>query len=354
MIRAAGAMLGGAPPPGGTPPRVAPRLDQARAVVAIGDAQRERLILQLFADAAADGVALRVTRRCLDADELLGSIHEGEAEVAVVDADLHGLGADTVHRLVQLGVPLLLWGTTSAIADDLSDHRAVVVLAGEAGLPELRAALVDLAHTGGRLRRPAAVAATLPRPPTTDAPPQARLRAATKRHTGVAGMILVLLGAPGGQGVSTQSTGLATAFSQHASAALVDFDLRFPSLALALDLNPARNLYMVLHEAGTRADSGLWSRLLEAELQPLDARLPLGAVLAGAPGSNLAAAMQPEGARQVLRQLAVHYRYVVVDAGSTLEATGPAATSSGSAGQQRCSTRCGRSSRIRTNDWRSS
>jgi Flp pilus assembly CpaE family ATPase len=80
---------------------------------------------------------------------------------------------------------------------------------------------------------------------------------------------------------------------------------------------------MVVHEAGTRDDRRAWARLLEAELQPLDPSVPRGVVLAGAPSRNLAAAVRPDGARQLLRQLSSHYQFVVVDAGSDLDPASP-------------------------------
>ena len=83
-------------------------------------------------------------------------------------------------------------------------------------------------------------------------------------------IVIALVGAPGGQGVSVLAAGLTAALSRKGSAALVDLNLERPSQALALDLNPARNLYMVLHEAGTQDDPTLWARLLESELQMLD------------------------------------------------------------------------------------
>ena len=325
MSSRAGATVDGTVPRRRAPWPVAPRLDQTRAVIAVGDPHRERLVLQVFADAAEDGSPLRIVRRCLDADDLLGSIRRSEADLAVVSADLHGLGTEALRGLIESRVSLLLWATTSAIPDDLSDRATVVILPGEAEIPELRAALGSLVRAGGRLRRPAPPPVARRPQPEADAPQQAGLAAASVPATGVAGAILALVGAPGGQGVSTICMGLAAALSRTASAALVDLDLHSPSLALALDLNPARNLYMVLHEAGTRADPGLWSRLLEAELQPLDPDAPRGVVLAGAPGNSLAAAVRPDSAQQLLRQLAGHYRYVVVDVGSTVDPAGATA-----------------------------
>jgi Flp pilus assembly CpaE family ATPase len=139
------------------------------------------------------------------------------------------------------------------------------------------------------------------------------------------GTIIALVGAPGGQGVSTLAAGLTVALSRTAPAVLVDLDLVRPTQALALDLNPARNLSMVLHEAGDRDDPRVWARLLESELQPLDPSVPQAVVLAGAPGPVLAASVGSESVHRVLRQLARYARYVVADVGSELDRSAPVA-----------------------------
>lgn len=138
-----------------------------------------------------------------------------------------------------------------------------------------------------------------------------------------AGTVIALVGAPGGQGVSILAAGLTVALARQGTAALVDLNLERPSQALALDLNPARNLYMVLHEAGTRDDPSLWTRLLESELQPIDASVPRAVVLAGAPGGGLAAHIGADGVHQLLRHLAGYEQSVVVDVGCTLDGATP-------------------------------
>ncbi len=139
------------------------------------------------------------------------------------------------------------------------------------------------------------------------------------------GTVIAMVGAPGGQGVSVLAAGLTAALGRRASTALVDLNLESPGQALALDLNPARNLYMVLHEIGTRDDASLWARLLESELQPLDGSLPRAVVLAGAPGAGLAASVGADSVRQLLRQLARHEQFVVADVGSSLDGHTPVA-----------------------------
>ncbi|MDQ6673023.1 MAG: hypothetical protein M3069_20170 [Chloroflexota bacterium] len=285
-------------------------MDEARTVIAIGDSARERLVLQVMADAAENGSRLRVVRRCLDAEDLLGTIKGGDVDAAVVCADLHGLGAEAAQALAEVRVPMVLWGVTSASSTEQLCGALITVLPRDVDVAELGAAIGGLASAGGRLRRPA-----YPR----NAPRQEIESAVLRAHGTIApsaaeptqsGTIVALVGPPEGQGVSTVSAGLAAALSRTASTALIDLNLQCPGLAMALDLNPARNLYMVLHEARGRDDPGVWSDLLEAELQMLHPSLPRGVVLAGVPGESLATGIQPQSVRQLLRQLAQHERCV--------------------------------------------
>jgi Flp pilus assembly CpaE family ATPase len=301
------------------------RLDETRTLIAIGDPARERAVLQLLAETLEDGPPLRLVRRCLDADDLLSSLQSGEVDAAIVSADLHGFGLDALHALAHVRMPLVLWGVNSGTAPEGFDASWVTVLPRDVDAAQLRNAVRGLAATGGRMRRPAAVTAvraaelerTMMCALSASAPP-----APAAAH---AGTVIALVGAPGGQGVSVLAAGLTAALSRKGSAALVDVNLERPSQALALDLNPARNLYMVLHEAGTRDDPSVWARLLECELQPLDASLPRAVVLAGAPGGGFVANVGADGVRNLLRQLASYEQFVVADVGCTLDGGSPLA-----------------------------
>ena len=300
------------------------RLDETRTLIAIGDPARERLVLQLLAEAVDDGPPLRLVRRCLDADDLLGSIQSGEIDAAIVSADLHGFGADVLRALAQVRIPLVLWGVNNRVAaTEALDGTRVTVLPREVDVAALRDAIAALTTSGGRLRRPSSSPAV---------PPAELERVLISGHSALAphapsaaqgGTVIALVGAPGGQGVSILAAGLTVALSRHGTAVLVDLNLERPSQSLALDLNPARNLYMVLHEADTRDDPSLWTRLLESELQPIDASVPRAVVLAGAPGGWLAAHIRADGVHQLLRHLTGCEQSVVVDVGCTLDGATP-------------------------------
>jgi Flp pilus assembly CpaE family ATPase len=300
------------------------RLDETRTLIAIGDPARERVVLQLLAETLEDGPPLRLVRRCLAAEDLVGSVQAGEVDAAIVSADLHGFGIDAVQALAHGRMPLVLWGVNSGTAPEGLDAARVTILPRDVALAELRHAIRGLASTGGRLRRPSAAGAThaaeLERVVLA-----AQSAVAPQSHdVAPSGTVIGLVAAPGGQGVSVLAAGLTAALSRKASAALVDLNFERPSQSLALDLNPARNLYMVLHEGGTRDDGRLWARLLESELQPLDASLPGAVVLAGAPGGGVVANVGADGVRYLLRQLASYQQFVVADVGCTLDGGSPA------------------------------
>ena len=163
---------------------------------------------------------------------------------------------------VPVRIPLVLWGVYSGIAArGPLDGTRVTVLPREVEITEVRTAITALTTSGSRLRRPSASPAV---------PPADLERVLIPGHSALAphapsaaqgGTVIALVGAPGGQGVSMLAAGLTAALGRKGPAALVDLNLERPSQALALDLNPARNLYMVLHEAGAQNDSALWARL---------------------------------------------------------------------------------------------
>jgi Flp pilus assembly CpaE family ATPase len=265
-----------------------------------------------------------LVRRCLDADDLLASVNTRDVDAAIVSADLHGLGADAVRALAQVPIPIVLWGVNAATGPDAPSSGHVTIMPRDVDIAELRDAIRALGTAGGRLRRPRAPTASLAQleQVITDA---SGARPPSTAGAMDNGTVIALVGAPGGNGVSLLAAGLTAALGRKASAALVDLNLEHPSQVLTLDLNPARNLYMVLHEAAARDDASLWARLLESELQSLDGSIPRAAVLAGAPGAGVAGSITADGVHRLLRELARHEQFVVADVGSTLEDHTPVA-----------------------------
>jgi Flp pilus assembly CpaE family ATPase len=300
-----------------TPARL--RLDQARALIAISDPQRERVVLEALGSALEDGITFQVVRRCLDTHDLLASIPE--ADVGIVSPDLHGLGAEALRGLAYTRVPVLLWATGDTPSIERLPGSTLTVLSRDVGADDIRAALESILRTDGRGRSPSQPLRSQRSQLEVELLRAAGLPVALDNQPAPAtGIILALIGPPGGHGVSTAAAGLTAGLDRMASVALVDMDLRHPSQALALDLNPARNLCMVLHEAGVADDADLWSGLLEAELQPLDPACTRAVVLAGPPTASLGRSVSSDQARKVLRNLARHERFVVADLGSELDA----------------------------------
>ena len=98
---------------------------------------------------------------------------------------------------------------------------------------------------------------------------------------------------------------------------LVDADLANPSLAVHLDADPTRNLYMLAHaEPDTPHE---WDLALDQEVQPLAGRSPHAVVLCGLPKPDLRGRLSLPFFERLLAQLRQRYRYVILDVGADLQ-----------------------------------
>jgi hypothetical protein len=136
------------------------------------------------------------------------------------------------------------------------------------------------------------------------------------------------------------AVGLGAALGVAAPAVLVDADPWGPSVAAALDADPARNLAMLA--LGLRhpwADDRAWDRALADELQRLHAACPLGWALCGAPvpeaGPDARPALPAAFFERLLVELRRRFQYVVLDAGGDLLAREAVASSVAVAGADR-------------------
>jgi pilus assembly protein CpaE len=132
------------------------------------------------------------------------------------------------------------------------------------------------------------------------------------------GMLLAVVGVGGGVGSSTVASGLSGGLARHTNTALLDLDTVAPSLAVTLDLNPARNLSMIANDP-PGDDFERWTAVLESEVQPLDPDLPRGLVLAGT--ARPGAALGVDWVRQLLRQAQLREQFVIADVGAHLHAS---------------------------------
>jgi hypothetical protein len=119
-----------------------------RLLLAPGDAVRERAIVDAVATPASGGdTALawpfRIVRRCVTAADVLAALEAGQVDVALLGADLHGLGADTLKAIVRTRVPLVVLG--AGVDEGVWAERGgrhVVVLPANAQPEDMQRALV--------------------------------------------------------------------------------------------------------------------------------------------------------------------------------------------------------------------
>jgi Mrp family chromosome partitioning ATPase len=266
--------------------------------VGLGDAERERRLLP----ALGEGGDFAVAARCLSGDELLACVHADRVDAALVAADLHRLAEETLAELARAGVPLVL--LVAGADDGRWEGFAGQLLPPDAAPDAVRRAL--LAAVRGERPRPA------PRPgaedaPTSPAPPE-------PEEPDRPGVLVVAGG--GSPGRTTVAVNLAFALGAVAPTVLVDADLAGPSVAVHLDLDWTRNLYMLAH-AGPAARRE-WDRAIAQETQPLGKRSPLGVALCGVPKPEMRTAVSAGFVERLVAELRRRYRYVVLDVGPDL------------------------------------
>jgi pilus assembly protein CpaE len=131
-------------------------------------------------------------------------------------------------------------------------------------------------------------------------------RNASEAVAAAGGHVVTVLGTKGGTGKTLVATNLAVALSaRHQRAVVVDLDLQFGDVGLAMGLHPDRTIADLAH-AGGRPDA----QKLEGYL----AEHPSGAAALLAPTRpDLAALVKPDQVRDVLRALRGVVPFVIVD-----------------------------------------
>jgi pilus assembly protein CpaE len=121
------------------------------------------------------------------------------------------------------------------------------------------------------------------------------------------GRLIVVVGARGGIGTTTLAANLAwiAAHEQNRRSALVDLDLQFGGLALALDIEPSRGLAEALHNPGRIDDL-----LVERSAVKVDEQL---SVLCAEEGLDRATHIDDGAIEALMGRLREHYECVVVD-----------------------------------------
>lgn len=125
--------------------------------------------------------------------------------------------------------------------------------------------------------------------------------------------VIVVVSPKGGVGKSTIASNLAVGLAKQSpmDVVLVDLDLQFGDIATHLDLNPAHNLTDAFASSG-----GVDSMLLKTFLTVHPSNFY---ALCGSESPAAADRIGPKQVRELLSQLALQFRFVVVDTGAGLD-----------------------------------
>jgi|SRR5579864_8879368 len=285
-----------------------------RLAVGIGDPEKEREVLPEL-DVAPE---LVVAERCLSAETLLEAVLSRRVDAVLVAYDLHRLGR-VLPELEATGVPRVL------LAHNPDEPRwqalGGIVLPDTAPPALIRDAL-QAAIKGEAFGRVEAsvvqadgfdVLRLLPEDQAEPARPERRAPAAD--HAGSA-LVLAVASGHGAPGRTFVAVNLAAALGAVAPTLLIDADVAGPSVAVYLDADPTRNIFMVAH--AEPESPWEWQNALEQEAQPLDRRSPQARVLAGIPKPDMRQRLNRRFLEGLLPTLRREARYVVIDAGAEL------------------------------------
>jgi len=269
-----------------------------RLALAIGDQELEQRLRPAL-DAAPD---LEVAAHCLAADQVLFVAQARQVDVVVLAWGLHRLSETVLTQLERTRLPILL--LVPDAADERWLRRAATVLPLHVEPDVLREA-VQAAARGERplVARSSSQAAPAPDRASSDADP-ARVS------------IVAVAGGGGSPGRTSVALNLATALGAASPTVLVDADFGCPTVAAYLDRDPSRNVCTLAH--ALREDPHALGRALDEELQPLHPGIPSGVVLCGLPKLEMRSTVSAAALERLVGELAVRFRYVVLDVGAEL------------------------------------
>jgi MinD-like ATPase involved in chromosome partitioning or flagellar assembly len=260
-------------------------------VVESGAGWEQQALALLNADAG-----IVVLKRCVDVDDLMAAASTGQAEVAVLSADLPGLDRVVVDHLAAHGVALV------GVTQDPSTTR---VRAARVGLEAL-VAVDRLADLPAAVREPASATR-----PAIDVPqePEAIIPAPAGRG----GRVIVVWGPTGAPGRTTLAVGLAAQLARRGlSTVLIDADPYGGSVAQHLGVLDEVSGLLV---ASRLASSGTLSDKYADVPRRLSDRLHL---VTGLPRPDRWREVRP-GTLEELVGRARHGAEVVIDTGFDLE-----------------------------------
>lgn len=265
-----------------------------RPCVVLGTARAawEPALLGLLAEAG-----MVVVRRCVDLADLLAVVAAGQADVAVLSADLAGLDADALRRLEAHEVRPLVVAEVGIDTDRVRRLGVPLVESPDEVPAAIEALLAAPARTGVRDGAPTTVAGE---PGTAD--------------------VVAVWGPHGAPGRTTVALGLAAAWASRphgAGVALLDVDPWGGSLAQALGiLDETSGLLAAARLAHERAldEHGLAACLRQVS--------PGLAVLTGLPRADRWIEVRPGVVEEVVSLAAARARTVVLDCGFSVEREG--------------------------------
>jgi MinD-like ATPase involved in chromosome partitioning or flagellar assembly len=268
-----------------------------RLALGLGDQELEQRLRPAL-DTSDD---LVVVAQCLAADQLLEVVESREVDAAIVAWSLHRLTDVVLEQLDRASVPIVL------LVPDPHDPRwktrAGPVLPLDADASTVRQVALA-ARRGGRV-------------PTRSRPNADPVRMKTANSPEPrASSIIAVAGGMGSPGRTTVALNLAAALGAVVPTVLVEADLSAPALAAYLDRDPSRNLCTLAH--AVREDPNAWSSALEDDLQPLSSHSRSAMLVCGPPKREMRASVAPAFFDRLVAELAVRFRYVVLDVGPEL------------------------------------
>ncbi len=171
-------------------------------------------------------------KRCVDVDDLLATAGRGQAEVAVLGADLAGLDRTVVDDLARSGMRAVAVSAEPERAQPRAAQIGIATVLDVAHVDEV-ATVVTTLPAGVAV--PAVAAVGVPDPVATFPGPSAG--SAGPRNSGQPGRVVAVWGAAGAPGRTTLATGLAGELARRGlSTLLVDADPNGGSVAQQLGI----------------------------------------------------------------------------------------------------------------------
>jgi MinD-like ATPase involved in chromosome partitioning or flagellar assembly len=279
-----------------------------RAVLGLGRPQERRLLA-----AWRDDASVRIAARCASAPQVLETLRRGEADVALIDEDLHLLDDEHALAFEASQFPVVMLARNRA-ANPFGGR--VIALSADADAARVLESMAEafLGVRTTRVQRPA-TASTV-----TDRNQQiTRVIEAAKPI-----QVIAFWSGAGSPGRTTAALNLCAVLGAEAPTVLVDLDLTAAGVASQLDLGTDNGVVLcqranLLQLAAVNPDSDeAWSEGLGRMLLPLGSFSPHARVLAGVPTPRSRDIIGPAFTDELIAQLRRRFAHVLLDVGDEL------------------------------------